>query len=72
MALRLLRCNRGMGEVVILNPAFGRMKNLIISTEPSIEILPCLPAGRGYRLRMIIKQSLLEKGDVEFDTPIET
>ena len=28
------------------------VKNPIISTKSIIEILPCLPAGRGYGLRM--------------------
>ena len=27
-------------------------KHLIILTESTLEILPCLPAGGGYRLRM--------------------
>jgi len=33
-------------------------KNLIISRESIIEILPCLPAGGGYRLRMTLRHSL--------------
>jgi hypothetical protein len=34
------------------------MKNLIISTEATKEILPCLPAGRGWGLKMTLQHSL--------------
>jgi hypothetical protein len=50
---RLCR-NEEIGVSVILN----EVKNLMISTESIIEILPCLPAGRGYRLRMTLRRSL--------------
>jgi hypothetical protein len=52
--------------VLISNPSASLrikfVKNLIVSTESMIEILPCLPAGRGYGLRMTPRDSLLAKG----------
>ena len=57
MPLRLCR-NAGIKKIVILN----EVKNLIISSESIIEILPCLPADRGYCLRMTLRNSLPGKG----------
>ncbi len=54
LSLERLCRNAGIRKIVILNG----VKNLIISTESIIEILPCLPAGRGYRLRMTSRRSL--------------
>ena len=47
--------NEGNAVFVILN----KVKNLRESIGYKIEILPCLPAGRGYRLRMTLQHSLL-------------
>jgi len=50
-----MNSTRGLGIWLRACPegteGINSMKNLIISTESIVEILPCPPAGRGYRLR---------------------
>ena len=50
-----------MGKLVMA-VILSEAKNLIISKESITEILPCLPAGGGYRLRMTLRHSRLARG----------
>ena len=53
-----------MGKLVMA-VILSEAKNLIISKESITEILPCLPAGGGYRLRMTLRHSSRGEADGE-------